>query len=190
LKSTILGQFIRNPRSIGALCPSSAQLSKTITSEIEIEKAKSVVELGPGTGAITNSILKSIAPETNFFAVELNHNILAAFQKRFPKTKVYHESASNLHLLLEQEGLEYVDVIVSGLPWAAFPDNLQNEIMQSVINSLRPGGVFTTFAYLQGTLLPTGQKFKKKLDRYFTTVSKSPVVWCNFPPAFCYRCIK
>ena len=50
------------------------------------------------------------------------------------------------------------------------------------------GYVFTTFAYLQGLLLPAGQHFKRKLSDYFSQVRRSETVWFNLPPAFVYRC--
>jgi phosphatidylethanolamine/phosphatidyl-N-methylethanolamine N-methyltransferase len=81
-------------------------------------------------------------------------------------------------------------VMISGLPWAAFPLALQEEVLDAVVAALRPGGRFTTFAYLQGTLLPAGRRFRRRLDEHFCEVRRSPVVWRNFPPAFVYRCRK
>jgi hypothetical protein len=52
------------------------------------------------------------------------------------------------------------------------------------------GGAFATFAYLQGTFLPAGRSFKKRLTKYFSKVVKSKVIWRNLPPAFVYRCWK
>ena len=53
---------------------------------------------------------------------------------------------------------------------------------------LKPGGQFVTFAYLQGLLLPAGRRFRAKLKRSFSDVTKSKIVWRNLPPAFVYRC--
>ena len=57
------------------------------------------------------------------------------------------------------------------------------------ITDVRPGGRFATFAYLQGLLVPPGQKFRRRLDDYFTRVERSRVVWWNLPPAFVYRAV-
>lgn len=191
MKNTILGQFIMNPRTTGAIWPSSRTLCRTLAGELGIEKAASVVELGPGTGAATGLILESISPTAKFFAVELNANVIPPFRKKFPQVRLYNDSAANLRLLMNQEGVSQVDVIISGLPWASFSDSLQEELLSVIYDSLAPdGGVFTTFAYLQGTLLPAGRKFRKRLQKYFSRVSKSEVVWKNLPPAFVYRCVK
>ncbi|OGV52182.1 MAG: hypothetical protein A2X49_05920 [Lentisphaerae bacterium GWF2_52_8] len=188
--TTVLKQFITNPRTTGALWASSSHLSRTMTLNIGIESAKVVVELGPGTGAITEHILPAISPNTCFFAVELNKEMLKVFENRFPETPIYHDSASNLPSLLDKKGVPAADVVISGLPWAAFPSGLQDEILDAILASLAKKGFFTTFAYLQGLLLPSAQKFSKKLKRHFSRVEKSPVVWRNIPPAFVYRCQK
>lgn len=188
--TTILKQFFKDPQATGAIAASSPGLARVITSEIGLETATTVVELGPGTGAFTGRIIKTIPTNATFFAVELNTEIVKAFQKRYPDVKIHTECATKLVELLKKENVESVDVVVSGLPWAAFPDQLQEDILGAVVESLAPGGVFTTFAYLQGLLLPAGKKFRKRLDDNFSSVAKSKTVWANLPPAFVYRCRK
>jgi phospholipid N-methyltransferase len=83
-----------------------------------------------------------------------------------------------------------LDAVVSGLPWASFPESLQIEILDSMMQVLRPGGQFATFAYLQGLLLPAAKRFRKQLDKYFSKIELSPTVWRNLPPAFVYRCVR
>jgi phospholipid N-methyltransferase len=76
------------------------------------------------------------------------------------------------------------------LPWAAFPNELQATLLQAVLTRLSDGGYFATFAYLQGTILPAGMRFHKRLHEAFGEVRCSPTVWRNLPPAFVYRCRK
>ncbi len=59
-----------------------------------------------------------------------------------------------------------------------------------MIKVMPEGGVFVTFAYLQGLVLPSGKKFKHNLKKYFSHVERSEVVWGNVPPAIVYRCLK
>jgi len=190
MKHTIFGQFVSKPLTTGAICASSPELSKLITMDIGIEKAATVVELGPGTGAVTTFIVDAVSPKTNFFAIELNPDMYVAIKNRFPTVKTYHDCASNLPKILHKEGLKEVDIVISGLPWASFSDELQEEILSSIIDTMPKGGVFATFAYLQGTILPTGRNFKKRLKRYFSKIEKSETIWMNLPPAFVYRCWK
>jgi predicted O-methyltransferase YrrM len=72
------------------------ELSRTLTEDIDIEQSKSVVELGPGTGAVTGFILESIAADAKFFAVELNSSVINPFRRRYPHVKLYNDSAVNL----------------------------------------------------------------------------------------------
>ena len=188
--TTLTMQFLRKPLTTGAICPSSVYLARQMVSGLDLERARVVVELGPGTGAITGSILNAMPKDAFFFAVELNESVLSVFRKRFPSEKVYNDSASNLPRILDSLGLKTADVILSGLPWASFSDRLQDELLDAIREALPPGGAFATFAYLQGTVLPTGIRFRRKLKEFFSSVETSSVIWRNIPPAFVYRCRK
>ena len=183
-------QFLRKPLTTGAICPSSPERSRLMASDIGLENAGVVVELGPGTGAITRFIVQKLQKESVFFAIELNESVLPVFKERFPDREIYNESASNLPEILKRRGLSSADVILSGLPWASFSSSLQDEILSAILKALPKGGVFATFAYLQGTILPTGIKFRRKLKHCFSRVETSRIAWMNIPPAFVYRCWK
>jgi phospholipid N-methyltransferase len=182
--------FVKKPGEIGAICPSSPRLAKTIISEIDIEKASNVVEIGPGTGIFTEAIIPNLRPDANFFVVELNSDLHSFFQKKFPEIKAYNNCASELAGIMKEEKVESIDVIISGLPWASFPTELQHEVLGTIFDSLAPGGAFTTFAYLQGFLMKGAHRFRALLKDKFDTVETSKTVWRNFPPAFVYRCRK
>lgn len=190
MNTTLLGQFLKKPLTTGAVCASSESLAKELTAEIDLENAVSAVELGPGTGAVTRVILGRIPEQCRFFTVELNPDVIRVFQQKFPSVTVYNDSAANLPELIRKENLPSLDAVISGLPWAIFPDELQEQILAAILETLKPGGCFTTFAYLQGLLLPSGKHFRKRIENMFSQVEKSPVVWNNFPPALVYRCRK
>ncbi len=182
--------FVKKPGEIGAVCPSSTYLAKTITSEIEIEKALNVVEIGPGTGVFTEKIIPNLHKNANFFVIELNKELHLLFEKTFPEIKSYNNCASELANIMKDQKIDSIDVVISGLPWASFPKKLQNEVLHTIFDSLAPGGVFTTFAYLQGFLMKGAHSFKALLKETFDEVETSKTVWRNFPPAFVYRCKK
>ncbi len=186
--SSFFWRFLRKPTQIGALCPSSSTLCRSITDSIGLEDAASVVELGPGTGVITREIIRRIRPRTTFVAVELDASLCLSLRRRFPGLHLYNDSASHLGEILEAEHLTHADVIVSGLPWAVFPEPLQREILTGVLAALRPGGCFTTFAYLQGLMLPAGRRFRRQLHDLFDTTDTLPIIWRNLPPSLIYRC--
>ena len=182
--------FVKKPGEIGAICPSSPFLAKTITSEIGIENAQNIVEIGPGTGVFTEEIIPNLRKDANFFVIELNKDLHGLFQKSFPEIKAYNNCASELANIMKEENIDSIDVIISGLPWASFPEQLQKDVLTTIFDSLASGGVFTTFAYLQGFLMKGAHSFRALLKETFDEVETSKTVWRNFPPAFVYRCRK
>ena len=187
----LLKRFLKNPSQIGALCPSSPALCREITAQIGLEKARGAVELGPGTGVITREILRSLPETAGFAAIELDPELCKIFAAEFPDVKLCNRSAEDLPEIVRAiPELTHVDAVLSGLPWAAFPADLQERILSAVVETLSEGGYFTTFAYLQGLLLPAGIRFRRRLHTYFSEVKISRVVWRNMPPAIIYRCQK
>ena len=189
-KQLFLKRFLANPGIVGALLPSSPALCREITSHINIESAEAVVELGPGTGVITDEILSQINPQTKFVAIELDNKMYENLHRNRPNLNIVNDSAANLPEIMKNAKIKHLNAIISGLPWAAFPEKLQLAILDAIIDSLSAGGYFTTFAYLQGLLLPAGQRFRKLLNKSFKEVKVSRVVWANVPPAIVYRCKK
>ena len=185
-----LREFVRNPKRIGAVAPSSAGLSREIVSDVGLSFASVVVEYGPGTGAFTSEILARIGPEARLVAIESNRQFAAAFRRRFPEVLLVEDSVENAPDILRSCGLGEADCVISGLPWAAFDPQLQDRLLAATLSVLPKGGRFATFAYLQGLLLRSGKRFRAKLNDCFAEVRQSPIVWRNLPPAFVYRCTR
>ncbi len=181
-----LKQFILLPTKTGAIAPSSEDLADLITDAADLSNISTVIEFGSGTGVFTEKILQKIPENAKFFALETNSDFVEATRNRCPEALVHHDSAANAKKYLNDFGTNDCDCIICGLPWASFGEDLQNELLDTIIDVLKPGGRFLTFAYLQGLLLPAGMKFKKKLTTRFKKVSKTRTVWLNLPPAFVY----
>jgi len=186
----LLARFFRNPVRCGALCPSSPKLCRAMTRNLGIETARCVAELGPGTGAITGEIVKLARPDATVAAVELDPLLCARLREKFPGAVVFNDSAANLHTLLAGRGIPEADVVISGLPWAHFPEKTQRAILDSVLAALAPDGVFATFAYCSGFLLPGSYSFRRLLKNLFPRVRTSPWIFRNLPPSFVYYCAK
>jgi phosphatidylethanolamine/phosphatidyl-N-methylethanolamine N-methyltransferase len=186
----IFYEFLSLPRTIGSVTPCSKALAEEIIKPISFSTASAIVEYGPGTGVFTKEILNNKKKDTVFFAIELNQQMFNLMQHRFPDVDIHNSSASEVDNHLENAGVKHVDAIVSGLPWAGFSDKQQDDILEKTFLVLREEGVFITFAYLHGLVLPGGIKFKKKIKRLFSQVTISPVVWENIPPAIVYTCTK
>lgn len=172
----------------GAVAPSSEFLAQTIVADIGLETADAVLEYGPGTGVFTSFILRALKPGAKFAAIELNPEFAAGFQARYPAVSLFQDTVANARRICDNAGMPTVDCIVSGLPWAAFPESLQVQCLDEMMRVLKPGGRFVTFAYVHGLALSRGKRFADLLPTYFNHIAKSDVVWLNLPPAFVYRC--
>ena len=190
LNNSMFMQFLRHPVSTGTAFPSSRWLCRAITESAGLDRARCVAELGPGTGAVTRRIIASLKPDAFFFAVELNDGLVDRLRRENPAVRIVHGNAENLVAILSDLGQDCADVVISSLPWACFPDPLQDRLLDAIYAALPEGGRFLTYAYLQGILLPPARRFRKKLRARFRKTDFSSVVWRNLPPAFLYRCTK
>ncbi|SMP63929.1 Phospholipid N-methyltransferase [Neorhodopirellula lusitana] len=187
---TFVKNFARNPTAVGAIAPSSPGLVNMMVDWFDWDTARNVVEYGPGTGVFTEGVVNRLHTDAKFFAIERSGELAALTRERCPGVDVHEESAADIARLCETAGMEQLDAIICGLPWASFPESLQTSILDATLRVLKPGGQFATFAYWQGVVLPAGMRFSKRLRSSFATVERSPTVWRNLPPAFVYRCVK
>lgn len=185
-----LREFIQNPFVIGAVAPSSERLAHKMVEGIDLSKAKAVCEFGPGTGAFTGAILQRLPHGCKYFAIELNPTMARIWRERYPGRRLYRRNVKAVAKLCAREGITHLDAIFSGLPWASFPDDLQTQTLDAMMQVLRPGGRFVTFGYRVGTILPKGRRFYRRLPQYFSHVERSSYVWRNLPPAFVVRCTR
>jgi phospholipid N-methyltransferase len=176
------GQYLRNPRGIGALAPSSRHLARTMTEAVDFQKARVIVEYGPGTGAFTDRILERRNPKTVLLLVESNRAFAERLRARYAGVRnliLAVDSAENIGALLERHKLPEVDGVISGLPFASLPGKVSRSILAETSRVLGRDGLFVTFQY---TLLK-----KALIGRYFDRIEikREPK---NFPPAWVLVC--
>lgn len=176
------------------MAASSSILANAMLDSLDWERISVLVEYGPGTGAITRHICNRIQQhednQKDFFAVEVNDAFAENLATTFPDLDLAHDSVANIEQLLEARGHGQMDAVVSGLPWTAFSDALQDELLLPMLDHLSDGGEFVTFAYLHGLPLKSAKRFRKKLNDHFDSVKISRTVWRNIPPAIFYTCRK
>ncbi len=184
--STFLSEFIRNWKTVGAIAPSGPALAERMMESAEIWKAQHILELGPGTGAFTAAIQDARDNNSHYLGIEINETFAGQLRTRFQSMTFAVAGAQEFDLNAYLAGKPPIDVIVSGLPWTAFPRSLQEGILGNVLPHLAPGGRFATFAYFGFHRLPSGQRFRQLLHQELPGVETSRVVWANLPPAFVY----
>ncbi|BBG00747.1 MULTISPECIES: class I SAM-dependent methyltransferase [Pseudonocardia] len=183
-----LGAWVRNPVRVGAVWPSSRRLSEKLARVAPGHGTPVVVELGPGTGAVTAEVARRLSPEGRHLAVELDPGMARYLQRRHPDVEVVNGDARKLGELLAERGIEQVDAVVSGLPWSLFDQAGQQEILGQVVDVIGEHGAFTTFAYSHTLPMRSARRFRATLQDTFDEVVTTRTVWRNVPPAFCFIC--
>lgn len=179
---SILTEFLRHPLLTGAVAASSPALARRMTDGIGLEQARTVLELGPGTGVFTEAIRRRVPPGTRIVAIEINRHLAVRLADRYRRepVEIVHGSAADLASRVSYP----VDAVVSGLPWTVMAEPARLRILDAVAAVLAPTGVFTTFAYAHAAWTPPGRRFAAELRQRFGTTGSSRLVWRNLPPAF------
>ena len=177
-RGLILGLWLRSPFELGAVAASSGPLARAMARQVNPNRPGLVVELGGGTGSITEALLeRGIAPN-RLVIVERHPRLHALLQQRFPSAIVLQGDAAHLRQLLAGRGLRGVRAVVSGLPLLAMGEAQQKAIVDSAMDVLSPGGRLVQFSY--GPACPLPQKLRKDLGVRARSVAN--VLW-NLPPA-------
>jgi phosphatidylethanolamine/phosphatidyl-N-methylethanolamine N-methyltransferase len=179
---------LRRPATVGAVVPSSARLAEVLASVVPRVGSPVVVELGPGTGAVSDVIARRLPSGARHLAVELDPRMVAYLRRTRPELEVVPGNAAHLAALLAERGVTHVDAVVSGLPWALFDEVTQTDILGEVRRVIGSTGAFTTFGYLNSMTLGAARRFRRTLRATFDEVVVSSTVWRNVPPAFVYVC--
>ncbi|MFC4006713.1 class I SAM-dependent methyltransferase [Nonomuraea purpurea] len=186
---TDLGVFLkaamRRPAVIGAFAPTSEILAAQLVEVVPRRGAPTVLELGPGTGAVSGLIRSRLPDDARYLAVEVDRAMVDHLTVTRPWLEVLHMSAAELGSRI---GAGEVDAVVSALPWTLIPERTQGQIIEEVAKVLAPGGSFTTIAYLTGTSFGPGKRFRRRLGASFDEVLTTRTVWRNLPPARTYVC--
>lgn len=172
-------QFLRSPASMGSVIPSSRALAKAVTEVVAWQPGQVVVELGAGTGAISQGLLDSGLPPEALTMIELDRPLFEYLRDRFPGVRVINGDATRLADILRQQGIEDVGTVVSGVPMINMPLAFQRAITEQVFTVLGRGGCMLQYSYS-----PLSPIRAKKLG-----LEAKPVrfVVRNLPPATVWR---
>lgn len=168
-----LREWLAQPGIVGAVWPSSHRLARTMAERIPVRGDGLVVELGAGTGVVTQALLeKGISPD-RLRVVERSPSFVHHLRKRFPAVPVLQGDATVLGSLLP-EGVP-VDAVVSSLPLRSLADADVTAILDQWCSLVRPGGVVVQFTYALHGQAPA-------LADSFVPCGRQ-LVWGNLPPA-------
>jgi phosphatidylethanolamine/phosphatidyl-N-methylethanolamine N-methyltransferase len=174
-QALMLKELLRAPRDIGALCPSSTALADEMVRSLPVSfwETGYLVELGAGTGPVTEALLRRGIPPSRLAVVEKSDVLAECLRKRFGEVNVICCPAEDLSSRLH--GFNPVMAVVSSLPFRSIPVETGVAIMSEVERTLSPGGLFVQFTYALIGEMPFVPKSFRKL--------RSSVVLFNIPPA-------
>jgi len=153
--TTFFRQFREQFETTGAIAPSSRFLARSMTRRLRNRPADAkpmrVLEIGPGTGAVTRTIVRHLRDDDRFDLVELNQVFADHLRTRFEQDALWNRVAaqSEVHVcpLQEFESDAPYDVVISGLPLNNFPAGLVDEIFEHYFRHLAADGVLSYFEY-------------------------------------------
>ncbi|MFP5504698.1 MAG: class I SAM-dependent methyltransferase [Gammaproteobacteria bacterium] len=139
-------EFLKHPLQIGSVIPSSRFLEERVLRTAGLATARTVVELGSGTGGTTRAILHALPPDARLLSIEINphfHRLVGTI--RDPRLIAHLGSACDLKAILETYGLDAPDAIISGIPFSTMPQELGTEVLAAVAAVLSPQGRFVAY---------------------------------------------
>ncbi len=167
--------WLRNPRRIGAIVPSSRRLADAMARLVPAGSHSPVIELGGGTGVITDALLRAGIAPSRLVVVERDPVLHRLLSERYPQLRIVLGDASKLKEALRPLGIDHAAAVVSGLPLLSIPRHIQDEIVRSAFALLSPGAPFIQFTY--GPFSPVGRR------RHGVHGSVARRVAANLPPA-------
>lgn len=186
-------EAIADFRTVGAVAPSSRYLTQAMVDPLPLRRARVVVELGCGTGAVTRALLNEMSRESLLLAFEINPRFANYLKQQIPDPRlvVIAASAENIRKEVYGRGFKHVDAVCSSLALSLMPDKLKHDILSESSGVLQRSGVFTQYLYVHGLQWQGGRPSlfggASVLRRHFRDV-KQTIVWPNLPPAFVYTC--
>ena len=179
----MLMNFLKNPKEVGSITPSSKYLTNEIINNIDFKNSRNFVELGPGLGTFTKDILKKASKDSKIICFEVNKEFCDHLNKNYADRRliIINAGAENMRENLDKMGMGNADFIVSGLPFRNFSSAKKKKILSQVKSCMDKRARFILFQY-------TGS-LEKMLGSYFGSIKKTSVT-LNIPPCFVYTCRK
>ncbi|MFC0284573.1 class I SAM-dependent methyltransferase [Camelimonas abortus] len=173
-EARFLRSWVERPLVTGAVTPSGKMLARTMASYLDPDAEGQVVELGPGTGPVTEAILRRGVPEERLVLVEYNEDFCRLLARRFPRATILQGDAYNFPAVVAGALQGPAAATVSSLPLFTRPLPVRQKLLRDAFAAMRPGAPFVQFTYSPVSPLPKSAEY---------TSEPSNRVWWNLPPA-------
>lgn len=167
--------WMEKPLTMGSVTPSSPFLTRAIAAQAEIDRPGKIVELGPGTGVVTDALVARGVPQDRLVLIEYNGEFCKLLRKRFPGATVIEGDAYDFERTLGHPAEGSLATVVSGLPLFTKPVEMRRSLRDAAFRLLAPGAPLVQFSYALVSPVP--------LDGGGMTIWTSPWILRNVPPA-------
>jgi phospholipid N-methyltransferase len=173
--------FLRHPYMLGSIIPSSRFLVNHVLEPVDWERARVIVEYGPGIGTFTGEMLRRMRGDARLIAIETNDEFVQFLRDSFPDPRLHvvHESAAEVRVVLQRYGLSGAHYIISGIPLGSMPEPVRRDIVEKTHAALEPGGAFLVYQFTP-RILPALRRSFGEVRRGFQLL--------NVPPAQLFVC--
>jgi phosphatidylethanolamine/phosphatidyl-N-methylethanolamine N-methyltransferase len=170
-----LRSWIERPLSTGAVTPSGKMLARTMARYVDPKKSGPVVELGPGTGPVTEALVQAGVAPSRLVLVEFNPSFCRILKARYPEATLVQGDAYSLRRLLETLLIQPAAAVVSGLPLVTKPIRMRLRLLRDAFDLMLPGAPFVQFTYSVASPVP------RRFGGFSAEASER--IWMNIPPA-------
>jgi phosphatidylethanolamine/phosphatidyl-N-methylethanolamine N-methyltransferase len=167
--------WIEKPLSMGAVTPSGKALARTMAEYVDPNSDGPIIELGPGTGPVTEALVARGIDPARLVLVEFDPTFCRLLRKRYPQATVLQGDAYRLRMLLSAILRQPAAAVVSGLPLFTKPLRMRLRLLQEAFGLMAAGAPFVQFTYAAYSPIP------RRLERVRSEASER--IWTNIPPA-------
>ncbi len=179
---TVFKAWLKEPAQISSLVPSSHVLTEEVANRDCVRRAKLVVDLGPGTGETTQSLLHHMSETSHLIAIEKSEVLMEPLRKiSDPRAIIINGDARFLARYLAEAGLGAPDVIVSGIPFSTLPQRIALQVIEAIDAALPKGGTFIAY------------QLSNRIEELASPLFGEPeveTVWLNLPPLRVFSWVK
>ena len=175
-------RWLRRPGHLGAVVPSGPALAAALAAEIDPRAPGAVVELGPGTGRVTEAMIEARVAPDRLVAIEREAAFCALLAKRFPEIQVIRGDARALEFLLKRAGVGPIKAVISSLPLLNLSSRDRRAVLSQIAGILGSDGVLVQYTY--GPAAPVPPELGAELG---LTGQRTSWVLANLPPAAVWR---
>ncbi len=173
-----LRAWAKSPMKVGAIAPSSKALAYCMAAQVDLREEGVIVEVGAGTGAVTQGLLARGVPHDRLIVIEREKNLARVLRRQFPGLRVLCADVVHLADTLKKLEVTYVNAVVSSLPLLSMPKVVQEQIVEQMVGVIGAQGKIIQFTY--GPKSPVNKTLRRKNGIYARRIKR---IWMNIPPA-------